>query len=65
MREGSGTAVVVAIGVNSEWGKTIALMEDAGDGQTPLQIKLEVVAGLIGKVGLGVAISVFIAMLTQ
>ena len=57
--------MVVAIGVNSEWGKTIALMEEAGDDETPLQKKLEVVAMLIGKVGFAVAIAVLVALMIQ
>ncbi len=40
-------------------------MEEAGDDATPLQVKLEVVAKLIGKVGFGVAISCFLAMFIQ
>ena len=35
--EGSGRALVIAVGLNSEWGKTMTLMEDAGDDPTPLQ----------------------------
>ena len=63
--EGSGKALVVAVGLNSEWGKTMTLMETAGEDQTPLQEKLEVVAAAIGKIGFGVAIACFIAMLIQ
>jgi Ca2+-transporting ATPase len=65
VREGSGTGLVVAVGINSEWGKTILLMEESEEEATPLQKKLEVVAELIGKVGFGVAISCFLAMLIQ
>ena len=63
--EGSGKALVIAVGLNSEWGKTMTLMEDAGDDQTPLQEKLEVVAGAIGKIGFGVAIACFIALMVE
>ena len=65
MSEGSGKAMVIAVGLNSEWGKTMTLMESAGEDQTPLQEKLEVVATAIGKIGFGVAIACFIAMLIQ
>ena len=37
--EGSGRALVIAVGLNSEWGKTMTLMEDAGDDPTPLQAR--------------------------
>ena len=63
--EGSGKALVIAVGLSSEWGKTMTLMESAGDDETPLQEKLEDVAGAIGKIGFGVAIACFIAMLIQ
>ena len=43
----------------------MTLMESAGDEQTPLQEKLEDVAGAIGKIGFGVAIACFIALLIQ
>ena len=56
---------MIAVGLNSEWGKTMTLMEDAGDDQTPLQEKLEVVAGAIGKIGFGVAIACFIALMVE
>ena len=36
--EGSGRLLVVAVGESSEWGKTMALMQDAGDDATPLQV---------------------------
>jgi Ca2+-transporting ATPase len=65
VKEGSGKALVIAVGPNSEWGKTMQLMEDAGDDNTPLQDKLEVVAGIIGKIGLAVAVSCFIALMIK
>lgn len=61
--EGSGKALVIAVGENSEWGKTMALMEEAGDDETPLQAKLGVVASTVGKFGFSVALAVFIAMM--
>jgi hypothetical protein len=45
--------LVAAVGVNSEWGKTMLLVGTAGGDATPLQEKLEVVAGAVGKVGAG------------
>lgn len=53
------------MGENSEWGKTLNLMQDAGDEQTPLQDTLEVVATAIGKVGAGVAVCCFLALLIK
>lgn len=63
--EGSGRVLVTAVGPNSTWGKTMALVSEAGDDETPLQQKLEVLAGAIGKVGFAVAICCFIAQLIK
>jgi Ca2+-transporting ATPase len=51
--EGSGRLLVVAVGPQSEWGKTMALVGQAGDEDTPLQEKLADMAAAIGKVGGG------------
>jgi magnesium-transporting ATPase (P-type) len=48
--EGSGRVLVVAVGTQSEWGKTMALVGEAGSEDTPLQEKLADVAAAIGKV---------------
>ena len=42
--------LVVAVGQQSEWGKTLALVGDAGDEETPLQESLGDMAAAIGKV---------------
>ncbi|GLC43787.1 hypothetical protein PLESTB_000907900 [Pleodorina starrii] len=63
--EGSGKLLVVAVGENSEWGKTMALVGEAGDDETPLQVKLTWVASTVGKVGFGVAICCFAALLIK
>ncbi len=63
--EGSGHVLVVAVGMNSDWGKTMALVSEAGDDDTPLQQKLQVLAMAIGKIGLGVAICCFVAQLIK
>lgn len=60
--EGSGKAMVVAVGVNSEWGKTLMMVSEEGDDSTPLQLKLEDVAGAVGKLGVGVAVACFLAL---
>ena len=62
--EGSGQAMVVAVGANSEWGRTIALVTRES-GPTPLQEKLTVLASAIGKVGLFVAVVCFLVLLIR
>ena len=65
MSEGSARALVVAVGEHSECGKTLQLLRGAGEEQTPLQETLEVVATAIGKVGAGVAICCFLALVIK
>ncbi len=62
--EGSGRVVVTAIGLDSEWGKTLALVVCESP-DTPLQEKLSDLAGSIGKVGALVAIVTFIVLLVR
>ena len=62
--EGSGRMIVVAVGEQSEYGKTMGLV--MGESQeTPLQEKLGVLAMAIAKVGLFVAIVCFIVLLIR
>ena len=63
--EGSGRILVVATGTQSEWGKTMALVGSAGSEDTPLQEKLADLAAAIGKIGFGVAVACFIALLIK
>eukprot|EP00201_Polytomella_parva_P018391 CAMPEP_0175051812 /NCGR_PEP_ID=MMETSP0052_2-20121109/8016_1 /TAXON_ID=51329 ORGANISM="Polytomella parva, Strain SAG 63-3" /NCGR_SAMPLE_ID=MMETSP0052_2 /ASSEMBLY_ACC=CAM_ASM_000194 /LENGTH=778 /DNA_ID=CAMNT_0016316155 /DNA_START=124 /DNA_END=2456 /DNA_ORIENTATION=+ len=63
--EGSGSILVLAVGEQSEWGKTLALVSNAGSEDTPLQEKLETLAGAIGKAGMVVAVVCFIAQLIK
>jgi P-type Ca2+ transporter type 2C len=50
VNEGSGKCLVIAVGTNSEWGRTMAVVSESGSDQTPLQEKLSTLAGSIGKV---------------
>eukprot|EP01126_Amoeba_proteus_P060211 TRINITY_DN7940_c0_g1_i1.p1 TRINITY_DN7940_c0_g1~~TRINITY_DN7940_c0_g1_i1.p1 ORF type:complete len:1036 (+),score=226.04 TRINITY_DN7940_c0_g1_i1:730-3837(+) len=60
--KGSGEMLVVAVGPQTEWGRTLALVADEHP-PTPLQVKLEDLVVLIGKVGIGVASVVFFVLL--
>jgi hypothetical protein len=56
--------LVLAVGPNSEWGRTMALVQgEAVD--TPLQEKLGVLATAIGKLGLVVAVICFLVLLIR
>jgi P-type Ca2+ transporter type 2C len=60
---GFGLMLVTAVGEESRWGKTKAkLAVESAD--TPLQEKLDVLAGQIGNFGMVTAVLTFVAMLT-
>jgi Ca2+-transporting ATPase len=60
--EGYGEMAVTAVGLNTEWGRIMAVTSEDNDEETPLQVRLDAVATGIGKVGLGVAVIVFIVL---
>jgi Ca2+-transporting ATPase len=61
--EGCGKMLVTAVGLNSEWGKTLSkLTADDDDDKTPLEEKLDRLATLIGKAGVGFAVVTFLAL---
>ena len=62
--EGNGRMIVVAVGEHSEWGKTLSMVIGDGD-ETPLQEKLTVLAGAIGKLGTLVAVLTFTVLLIR
>ncbi|GMY35271.1 calcium-transporting atpase 10, plasma membrane-type [Fagus crenata] len=63
--DGSGTMLVTSVGINTEWGLLMAsISEDTGE-ETPLQVRLNGVATLIGMVGLTVAVCVLIVLLVR
>ena len=51
--EGFCNAIVVSVGKNSVQGKAMALLADEG-AETPLQIKLELLATQVSKLGFGI-----------
>uniref|UniRef100_A0A7N2KYS6 Calcium-transporting ATPase n=1 Tax=Quercus lobata TaxID=97700 RepID=A0A7N2KYS6_QUELO len=56
---------VTSVGINTEWGMLMAsISEDTGE-ETPLQVRLNGVATLIGMVGLTVAVCVLIVLLVR
>ena len=64
--EGNGTGIVLAIGEYSQKGIIRGTIDNAQeDNKTPLEIKLNSIADLIGYFGLGSAIVTFIALIIQ
>lgn len=60
--DGSGTMLVLSVGVNTKWGLLMAsTSEDTGE-ETPLQVYLNGVATFIGSVGLALAAAVLVVL---
>ncbi|KAH1216265.1 Calcium-transporting ATPase 8, plasma membrane-type [Glycine max] len=63
--DGSGTMLVTAVGINTEWGLLMtSISEDNGE-ETPLQVRLNGLTTLIGIVGLFVAVVVLMVLLAR
>jgi P-type Ca2+ transporter type 2C len=63
--DGSATMLVTAVGMNTEWGKLMSTLSHGGEDETPLQIKLNGVAALIGQIGLAFAIFTFLVLFVR
>ncbi|XP_043713443.1 calcium-transporting ATPase 2, plasma membrane-type-like [Telopea speciosissima] len=64
VQDGSCKMLVTTVGMNTQWGKLMATLSEGGDDETPLQVKLNGVATIIGKIGLFFAVITF-AVLVQ
>ncbi|KAM7514415.1 hypothetical protein LguiA_003998 [Lonicera macranthoides] len=64
VQDGSCKMLITTVGMRTQWGKLMATLSEGGDDETPLQVKLNGVATIIGKIGLFFAIITF-AVLVQ
>ncbi|RZS19269.1 hypothetical protein BHM03_00051691 [Ensete ventricosum] len=55
VQDGSARMLVTSVGMKTEWGKLMETLSQGREDETPLQVKLNGVATLIGKIGLGFA----------
>ncbi|XP_065856779.1 calcium-transporting ATPase 4, plasma membrane-type-like [Euphorbia lathyris] len=62
VQDGSGKMLVTAVGMKTEWGKLMETLNEGGDDETPLQVKLNGVATIIGKIGLAFAVLTFVVL---
>ncbi|XP_022745023.1 putative calcium-transporting ATPase 11, plasma membrane-type [Durio zibethinus] len=62
VRDGSAKMLVTAVGMRTEWGKLMETLNEAGEDETPLQVKLNGVATIIGKIGLAFAVLTFVVL---
>ncbi|KAF4368665.1 hypothetical protein F8388_003366 [Cannabis sativa] len=50
VQDGSCKMLVTTVGMRTQWGKLMATLSEGGDDETPLQVKLNGVATIIGKI---------------
>ncbi|XP_047314416.1 putative calcium-transporting ATPase 11, plasma membrane-type, partial [Impatiens glandulifera] len=65
VQDGSGKMLVTTVGMRTEWGKLMETLSEGGEDETPLQVKLNGVATVIGKIGLGFAVLTFVVLLIR
>ncbi|KAJ4798683.1 Calcium-transporting ATPase [Rhynchospora pubera] len=63
--DGYGTMLLTAIGMNTEWGLLMATISEDNGEETPLQVRLNGVATMIGMVGLVVAGAVLVVLMAR
>ncbi|XWS41778.1 hypothetical protein CRYUN_Cryun17cG0112300 [Craigia yunnanensis] len=63
LQDGSCKMMVTTVGMRTQWGKLMATLSEGGDDETPLQVKLNGVATIIGKVGLFFAVVTFAVLM--
>ncbi|KAK8482442.1 hypothetical protein V6N13_122259 [Hibiscus sabdariffa] len=54
--------LVTAVGMRTEWGRLMVTLSEGGVDETPLQVKLNGVATVIGKIGLVFAVLTFLVL---
>uniref|UniRef100_A0A2N9IGJ6 Cation-transporting P-type ATPase N-terminal domain-containing protein n=1 Tax=Fagus sylvatica TaxID=28930 RepID=A0A2N9IGJ6_FAGSY len=63
--DGSGKMLVTTVGMRTEWGKLMETLNEGGEDETPLQVKLNGVATVIGKIGLTFAVLTFLVLIVR
>ncbi|RDX75659.1 putative calcium-transporting ATPase 11, plasma membrane-type, partial [Mucuna pruriens] len=62
VQDGQGKMLVTTVGMRTEWGKLMETINEGGEDETPLQVKLNGVATIIGQIGLTFAILTFLVL---
>ncbi|KAF9581818.1 hypothetical protein BGW38_001037 [Lunasporangiospora selenospora] len=63
--DGTGRMLVTAVGPNSYFGTTMMAMREATPEETPLQIKLDILAESIAKLGMAAAIAMLMTLVVK
>ncbi|OMO90139.1 Cation-transporting P-type ATPase [Corchorus olitorius] len=62
VQDGSAKMLVTAVGMRTEWGRLMVTLSEGGEDETPLQVKLNGVATVIGKIGLVFSVVTFLVL---
>ncbi|BAT96345.1 Calcium-transporting ATPase [Vigna angularis] len=62
VQDGQGKMIVTTVGMRTEWGKLMETLSEGGEDETPLQVKLNGVATVIGKIGLTFSVLTFLVL---
>lgn len=65
VQDGSGEMLVTSVGMRTEWGKLMESLSEWGEDETPLQVKLNGVATIVGKIGLVFSLLVFMILTSR
>jgi P-type Ca2+ transporter type 2C len=65
VQDGSARMLVTAVGMSTEWGNLMETLSQGGEDETPLQVKLNGVATIIGKIGLAFAVLTFTVLMAR
>ncbi|XP_028761457.1 putative calcium-transporting ATPase 11, plasma membrane-type [Neltuma alba] len=65
VQDGQGKMLVTTVGMRTEWGKLMETLNEGGEDETPLQVKLNGVATIIGKIGLAFAVVTFLVLIIR
>lgn len=63
--DGSGKMLVAAVGMRTGWGKSVEVLNDRDVEETPLQVKLNGVTTIVGKIGLNFTLLTLVALVIQ
>ncbi|KAG6628296.1 hypothetical protein CIPAW_14G004800 [Carya illinoinensis] len=62
VQDGYGKMLATTVGMRTEWGRLMVTLSEGGEDETPLQLKLNGVETIIGKIGLAFAVLTFLAL---
>ncbi|KAF6154043.1 hypothetical protein GIB67_018965, partial [Kingdonia uniflora] len=65
VQDGKVVMLVTAVGMSTEWGRLMDTLNEGGDDETPLQVKLNGVTTIIAKFGLVFAFLSFVVLMTR